>query len=58
MYLKPPGKTVAAELTEIDSLLGIGKKALPSNIYAALVGGNILGNFDPVWYFYFPISII
>lgn len=43
IYITAGSKDAGTQLSELDSLLGIGRKALPSNIITALQGSNVLG---------------
>jgi len=43
IYLDPGTKDAGASISELDSLLGIGRKAVPSNIITALESSNVLG---------------
>merc|ERR1712228_27224 len=44
LYIVPSSEpSVTNTLSELDSLLGIGRKAIPSNLGAAFVGNNVLG---------------
>jgi len=64
VYIDAGSRSVGSTISELDSLLGIGRKAVPSNIITALQSSNVLGlitfflslgvfmqssQIDPIW---------